>query len=107
MIFHSIEDNDDMFRNRTENRMAKNLTYNAFTEQAKRSFHVSMEFYRIRSYSSYRIVYSNVTFYRPQDRSGTDLGTREEHANYHTSKDQWGYQKRAKVAWKSAHRSYT
>lgn len=90
-IFHSIEDNDDMLRNRTEDRMAKNLTHDAFTEQAKRGFHVSMEFYRIRSYSSYRVVHSNATFHRPQDRSGTDFGTREEHANYHTSKNQRGH----------------
>lgn len=71
--------------------MAKNLTHDAFTEQAKRSFHVFMEFYRIRSYSSYRIVYSNATFHRSQDRPGTDLGTREEYANYYTSKDQRGH----------------
>lgn len=80
-----------MLRNGTEDRMAKNFTHNAFAEQTKRGFHLSLELYRIRSDTSNRFVHSNAAVHRSQDRSSTDLGAREEHAEHDTIEDQRRY----------------
>lgn len=76
-----------MLRNGTENRVAENFTHDAFAEQTKRGFHLSLELYRIRSDSSNRFVHSNATVHRSQDRSSADLGAREEHAEHNTIED--------------------
>lgn len=87
-----------MFRDRAEDGMAENLTHNASPEQAQRSFHLSLEFHRVRSDASHRLVHSNAPVHRLQDQTGADIRARAKHAHHHTGKDQRQKHHRAEIA---------